>query len=227
MKFTLDEIRTALGLPVDSTNESSLPLRIITDSREAGPATIFWALHGETHDGHAFVESALAAGCDVAVVNAHPPSPLPPGAKGQNLLQVEDTLAAFQSLATWNRQRHATKVVGITGSLGGDAIVGTAVGGLSELPTGGFTALGGLEAVRAHTRLVRVGVDEIDIVADTTTGTLGTKRTRLEFDGALEERVSATSGAAIQRERVRANRLCVCECVCVCVSVCECIVSIF
>lgn len=118
MKFTLDEIRTALGLPVDSTNESSLPLRIITDSREAGPATIFWALHGETHDGHAFVESALAAGCDVAVVNAHPPSPLPPGAKGQNLLQVEDTLAAFQSLATWNRQRHATKVVGITGSFG-------------------------------------------------------------------------------------------------------------
>ena len=119
MKFTLDEIRTALGLPIDSTNESSLPLRIITDSREAGPATIFWALRGESHDGHAFVEPALTGGCDAAIVNTLPPFPLPPeGGRGQHLLQVEDTLSALQTLATWNRHRHATKVVGITGSFG-------------------------------------------------------------------------------------------------------------
>lgn len=122
MKFTLDEIRTAMGLPVSSTNESSLPLRIITDSREAGPATIFWALCGESQDGHAFVESALSAGCDAAVISL--PCPLPSGERGPEgrvrgqLLEVSDTLTALQSLATWNRQRHATKVVGITGSFG-------------------------------------------------------------------------------------------------------------
>ena len=63
MKFTLDEIQTGIG-PQSRTDAHvrpapPLPLRIITDSREAGPATIFWALRGETHDGHAFVKSAL------------------------------------------------------------------------------------------------------------------------------------------------------------------------
>jgi UDP-N-acetylmuramoyl-tripeptide--D-alanyl-D-alanine ligase len=138
-----------------------LPLRIITDSREAGPATIFWALRGETHDGHSFVEAALAAGCDAAVVepsigqeasnlsplpsgervpagrvrgphnesaapNFHsaPPHPAfghllaPRGEKGRTLLKVNDTLTALQNLAAWNRQRHSTRVVGITGSFG-------------------------------------------------------------------------------------------------------------
>ena len=126
MKFTLDEIQTGIG-PLRRTDAHvrpdpplPLPLRIITDSREAGPATIFWALRGETHDGHAFVESALAAGCDAAVVEAsRTPSLLPPRReRGNGLIQVENTLTALQNLASWNRRRHATNVIGITGSFG-------------------------------------------------------------------------------------------------------------
>jgi UDP-N-acetylmuramoyl-tripeptide--D-alanyl-D-alanine ligase len=124
VRFTLDEIRAALGLPVPPNDSSSIPLRIITDSRETGPATIFWALRGETHDGHNFVESALAAGSDASVVETSP-TPLASWdtvperrESGLPLIEVKDTLTALQNLATWNRHRHATKVVGITGSFG-------------------------------------------------------------------------------------------------------------
>lgn len=128
MKFTLEEIRTALSLsPGAGSQLATLPLRIITDSREAGPATVFWALRGDTHDGHRFVEAALTAGCDAAVVDSAfqsdqstAPSISSSNENGQaaTILQVENTLTALQTFAAWNRGRHAARVIGITGSFG-------------------------------------------------------------------------------------------------------------
>ena len=140
MRFTLDEILTGIHSTDkhDSHHQSASsrkPLRIITDSREAGPATIFWALRGDKHDGHRFVESALSDGADAAVVEsgairsthrAGSFSTEPAAEEGYlsdsrsvpSIIEVADTLSALQSLAAWNVTRHAKPVIGITGSYG-------------------------------------------------------------------------------------------------------------
>jgi len=49
--------------PADATFQ-----RAVIDSRQAGPGDLFFALHGEHHDGHDFVGEALARGAAGAVV---------------------------------------------------------------------------------------------------------------------------------------------------------------
>lgn len=118
MEFSLDQITTSTGgtltgaaSPVDQ------PLRIVTDSREVEAGTIFWALHGETHDGHSFVLTAVANGAAACVVNSlwleqtcsAPDVPM---------VAVPNTLQALIDLASWNRQRWPIRVIGVTGSFG-------------------------------------------------------------------------------------------------------------
>lgn len=86
--------------------------QVTTDSRSLSPGDLFLALRGDCFDGHAFVEQALAQGAIAAVV-----SNLPADATGP-LLQVSDTLAAYQQLGTLWRRQFAGPVVAITGSVG-------------------------------------------------------------------------------------------------------------
>ena len=72
------------------------------------------ALEGETFNGHDFVAQAIEKGAIAAVVrkgalatSANLPS-LP-------LIEVDDTLAAYQALGRWWRQQRAVPVVAITG----------------------------------------------------------------------------------------------------------------
>jgi len=85
------------------------------DSRTVQPGDLFFAVKGERLDGHEFVEQALERGALAAVVRMDQLARYPVKTR---LMAVEDTLAAFQTLATAVRRLWAKPVVGITGSTG-------------------------------------------------------------------------------------------------------------
>jgi UDP-N-acetylmuramoyl-tripeptide--D-alanyl-D-alanine ligase len=87
--------------------------RAVIDSRGVQPGDLFFALRGEHHDGHDFVEDALARGAAGLVVER--PLEAPPEVA---VFQVSDSLSALQRLAAHWRARHDVDVVGVTGSVG-------------------------------------------------------------------------------------------------------------
>jgi UDP-N-acetylmuramoyl-tripeptide--D-alanyl-D-alanine ligase len=87
---------------------------ICTDSRKLQAGDFFVALQGENFDGHHFVPEAARLGALGALVSAIPEN-LP---AGFGVIQVQDTLAGLQSIATEYRHTLPTQVVAITGSSG-------------------------------------------------------------------------------------------------------------
>lgn len=97
-----------------------LPLQAVsTDSRAIAPGALFVALRGDRFDGHAFVTAAAAAGAIAALVDAQFELPSDWDSEaGCSLLRVDDTLAAYQGLGQYWRQRFAPTLVAVTGSVG-------------------------------------------------------------------------------------------------------------
>ncbi|MEB3355932.1 MAG: UDP-N-acetylmuramoyl-tripeptide--D-alanyl-D-alanine ligase [Synechococcales bacterium] len=121
----MDQLIRVLGATPQNITESLKLQRgtgIVTDSRCLVPQNIFVALRGERFDGHAFVGDVLQRGALTAVINrsvaldsleirASETTSLP-------LLQVDDTLAAYQAIAQWWRSQFPIPVIGVTGSVG-------------------------------------------------------------------------------------------------------------
>lgn len=103
----------ATPLNVSTAMLSQMAAGITTDTRHLQPGEVFLALRGETFDGHDFVETAMQAGAIAAIVDTQftPAQPFP-------VLQVADTLAAYQAIARWWRQQFTIPVIGVTGSVG-------------------------------------------------------------------------------------------------------------
>jgi UDP-N-acetylmuramoyl-tripeptide--D-alanyl-D-alanine ligase len=108
MTWTLQEIaQITSGAAVGSAEVS----RVTTDTRELVPGDLFVALRGEHFDGHAFLESAMAAGAAAALVDL--PAQIEPR------VEVSDTLLALRLLAADRRRAlDRAQAVGITGSTG-------------------------------------------------------------------------------------------------------------
>ena len=85
------------------------------DSRSIAPGEAYFAIKGDVHDGHDFVEAALKAGAALAVVAASKRAQFPADAR---LLVVEDVLAGLVDLARASRARLAARVIAVTGSVG-------------------------------------------------------------------------------------------------------------
>ena len=85
---------------------------VTTDSRQAGPGVIFFALRGERFNGNDFALQALAAGSPCAVVDD-------PALKGiQGIFYVDEVLSALQRLASFHRRQLGIPVLAITGTNG-------------------------------------------------------------------------------------------------------------
>ena len=105
----ISELAKALGAPC--TREGEIR-EICTDSREAGPGSLFVAIEGERFDGHTFIEKALEHGAECVL--AHKDGPWP----RDRVLRVPDTLRALLDIAAWYRTKFSPRVVGVTGSVG-------------------------------------------------------------------------------------------------------------
>jgi UDP-N-acetylmuramoyl-tripeptide--D-alanyl-D-alanine ligase len=103
---------------------------VVVDSRLAIPGCLFVALQGEKHHGHEFVPAAFNAGAVAAIVEddltidcqhvdlRRGLDPPPATLELPLCLRVESSLKALQEVATYWRNQHHLRVIGITGSVG-------------------------------------------------------------------------------------------------------------
>ncbi len=103
----------APGAEVMAGGDSDIT-RVVYDSRQAGPGTLFVAIRGYTVDGHDHAPAAAAAGAAVAIERA---VELPPGTP---VLRLPDTRAGLSELAAELNGRPARSLLmaGVTGTDG-------------------------------------------------------------------------------------------------------------
>ncbi|WP_158962228.1 bifunctional UDP-N-acetylmuramoyl-tripeptide:D-alanyl-D-alanine ligase/alanine racemase [Myroides fluvii] len=91
--------------------------RVSVDSRSLlnDRTTLFFALVGQNHDGHTYIEELIRSGITYFVVSDQTKIIQQAGV---TYFVVQDTLQALQQAATWHRQKFDIPVVGITGSRG-------------------------------------------------------------------------------------------------------------
>jgi UDP-N-acetylmuramoyl-tripeptide--D-alanyl-D-alanine ligase len=123
MKLTLAEAAIGAGavLEAPASFHDAGALRVggcSIDSRTVGAGELFFAVRGERHDGHDFVEAALRRGAVAAVVSRARVAALPDAALAVPLLIAEDPLLALQALAAHVRRQWGRRVVAVTGSAG-------------------------------------------------------------------------------------------------------------
>jgi len=114
MVWTGEEIVTATAAAIDAAAVARMRFEsVCTDSRRAAPGSLFVALRGIHHDGHAFADAALRAGASAVLVEH-----VPAGVDPVRAMVVPDTLRALGDLAAHTRRRWGGRVAAITGSNG-------------------------------------------------------------------------------------------------------------
>lgn len=111
MKLTINEILKATGGRLMQRSDSETATGVSTDTRTLKTGDLFFALHGERHDGHDYVDEALRKGASAVVVDRAV-------AGGRAVISVGDTLKALGDLAQAWRRRFPVRVIAITGSNG-------------------------------------------------------------------------------------------------------------
>ncbi|MCM8534958.1 MAG: UDP-N-acetylmuramoyl-tripeptide--D-alanyl-D-alanine ligase [Lentisphaeraceae bacterium] len=93
---------------------------VVTDSRTVNEKSLFLAFEGEKFDAHDFLEDVLSKGILAVCVHKTPSQALLNLAleKSTAVLLVEDTVTAYQNLATGLLSLSECKVIGVTGSSG-------------------------------------------------------------------------------------------------------------
>ncbi len=113
--LSLSELIHATGGKSVVQGTAAITAGVTTDSRAIVPGCLFVALCGERFDGNRFAAEASQKGA-AAVLVSRVEGEFDPAC---SVVQVEDTLAALQALATWWRAELAPlHVVGLTGSSG-------------------------------------------------------------------------------------------------------------
>jgi UDP-N-acetylmuramoyl-tripeptide--D-alanyl-D-alanine ligase len=112
--WTQAELSAALGAASTAPLSTSVT-GVSIDSRTLEPNDLFFAIHGDAHDGHDHVARAFEAGAAAAVVSrerAHELAALGP------VFAVDDTLKAMERLGVAARAWSNAKIVAVTGSVG-------------------------------------------------------------------------------------------------------------
>jgi UDP-N-acetylmuramoyl-tripeptide--D-alanyl-D-alanine ligase len=118
--MTAPKLWSGFGLvtPLQARISGSIPEHvsgISIDTRTIEAGDLFFAIRGETSDGHDYVAAAFEKGAAAAVVDeAHYASVRGLGP----LYVVKDTLAAMRGLGVAARARSEAKIVAVTGSVG-------------------------------------------------------------------------------------------------------------
>jgi UDP-N-acetylmuramyl pentapeptide synthase len=150
-RFTLSEVALATHGTVThrGPHGAEAAVGVVSDSRAVTPGSIFVALRGESHDGHAFVDAAVRNGARILVVEKRSLQreqvrriDLPEEA---SIVEVDDTLVAWGGLARahvtkWRLESVDGRVVAITGSAGKTTTKELTAALLSEVAKTHFTA---------------------------------------------------------------------------------------
>jgi UDP-N-acetylmuramoyl-tripeptide--D-alanyl-D-alanine ligase len=112
--ITVSDFLTATGgWAINFEAEPFCVEQIVTDSRTVRPGSVFWAIAGESHDGHDYIDEAARRGAVACVgeLERIVTTSLP-------TVGVECTRRALARFANWYRMRQEALVIGITGSVG-------------------------------------------------------------------------------------------------------------
>ncbi|MBI5129599.1 MAG: UDP-N-acetylmuramoylalanyl-D-glutamyl-2,6-diaminopimelate--D-alanyl-D-alanine ligase [Rhodopseudomonas palustris] len=112
--WTSDAMVEAMRAAVSGTPARDV-FGISIDSRTLAPGDAYFAIKGDVHDGHAFVDAALKAGAALAVVETAQRDTF---AADAPLLVVDDVLEALRDLGRAARARLGARVIAVTGSVG-------------------------------------------------------------------------------------------------------------
>lgn len=114
--WSLDRIADALHLELEGARpRGHAPLRAVsTDTRTLQAGDVFVAIRGDTHDGHAFVRSAVEAGAAAVVVS----DPVAAAGAGVPVFLVVDTTRALGALGAYRRRVWGGPVIAVAGSNG-------------------------------------------------------------------------------------------------------------
>lgn len=112
--YPLSDLLTAIGGQAINVSSPTTSFdRIVTDSRSVRPGDVFWAIAGETHDGHTYMTEAARRGAVACVIEpARVIQPTLP------VISVDNTRRALTEFAAWHRNQLDTLVIGVTGSVG-------------------------------------------------------------------------------------------------------------
>lgn len=158
--WTVHEVQTALHLPVTGADVPITGVQF--DSRLVQPGDIFFALVGETGNGHQHVAAAVAAGAVAVVVSEQVTVKVP-------TLVVADTLVALQQLGQARKaQAKTAKRIAVTGSCGKTTVkemlhhVLTELGFVTHVSEGSFNNHYGVPLTLARMpKNTEIGVFEI------------------------------------------------------------------
>ena len=112
---SLGYVDTACAGDLRDGAHEALVHRVCTDSRQAQPGDLFFALAGERFDGHDYLPQAVAKGVGAVVAER---SRLPAGKCGCPVIAVESTRQALGRLAARYREDFSLPVVAVGGSNG-------------------------------------------------------------------------------------------------------------
>ena len=118
MNYSISDIQKILGAGwLQKVNSDATFEHLLLDSRHIATSAVslFFALPGKRHDGHRYLADLYKAGVRQFVVSQKIEVKNFPEA---NILRVENTLDALQTLAAHHRAKFQIPVVGITGSNG-------------------------------------------------------------------------------------------------------------
>lgn len=107
--WTSDEVSRALGATIVAPFAAN---GITFDSRAVARDDLFFALKGESTDGHGFVAEAMKRGAAAAVVSRDVEN------AGGTLIRVPDTMKALIELGGAARRRSKARIASVTGSVG-------------------------------------------------------------------------------------------------------------
>jgi UDP-N-acetylmuramoyl-tripeptide--D-alanyl-D-alanine ligase len=131
-EFSLEQVLNITGGKLVSSGADTFT-DISTDSRTVNKGEIFIPLSGENFNGHKFIKTALGLGADAILFQKNENVIAEPG---KTFIEVENTLKAYQNMATFVRNKINPFVIGITGSSGKTSTKEIASAFLSQfLPT--------------------------------------------------------------------------------------------
>ncbi len=115
LNLTLAKLAGITGGVVRNEGKVAKINSFVTDSRVIAQGDVFWALKGQSHDAHNFIEDVAKKGVQAIVAEKGRCSIHNPDIA---VLEVENTLHALQALAKYHRQNSTLKIAAITGSNG-------------------------------------------------------------------------------------------------------------
>lgn len=113
-QVSLKFVASASGGEIQSGSPETTVSRVCTDSRQARPGDLFFALAGELFDGHNFLAEAAHKGVAAVVVERRKTPPL----LNCGIIVVEDARGALGRLAANYRRQFSLPVVAVAGSNG-------------------------------------------------------------------------------------------------------------